>query len=88
MISRRCIVSGRVQGVWFRGTTRDQAQRLGIHGTAVNRADGTVEVLMRGEAEAVEQLCQWLHQGPTAAQVSAVSCTDYTGNINDGFTTG
>lgn len=70
----RCVVSGRVQGVWFRAATREQAQRLGIRGHAVNLPDGRVEVLACGEAAAVERLRAWLWEGPDQARVSAVQC--------------
>ena len=69
-----CFVSGRVQGVAFRYATRNQAQNLGISGWARNLTDGRVEILACGEARAVEQLSLWLHQGPPAAQVTAVHC--------------
>lgn len=70
----RCVVSGRVQGVWFRGSTRDQAIRLGIRGYADNRPDGRVEVLACGEQSAVDQLRAWLWQGPSQAYVTDVQC--------------
>jgi acylphosphatase len=69
-----CVVSGRVQGVWFRGATREQAVRLGVTGYARNLADGRVEVLACGTADAVAQLREWLRTGPSMAQVSEVVC--------------
>lgn len=74
MISMRCIVSGRVQGVWFRDSTRRQARALGLTGRAINLPDGTVEVVMSGEADAVEQLRSWLWRGPELADVEGVDC--------------
>ena len=74
----RCLVSGRVQGVFFRASTRRQAQRLGVTGYARNLADGSVEVLACGEAGAVEQLQQWLWVGPSAASVTSVRCESAT----------
>ena len=74
----RCVVSGRVQGVFFRASTRRQAQRLGVTGYARNLADGSVEVLACGELSAVEQLQQWLQVGPSAARVSEVRCEHAT----------
>jgi acylphosphatase len=68
----RCLVSGRVQGVWFRGTTQKQAQQLGVTGHARNLEDGRVEVIACGDAAAVDQLVAWLHRGPTLARVDAV----------------
>jgi acylphosphatase len=68
----RFFISGRVQGVFFRASTRNQAQRLGLRGWAVNLPDGRVEVLAVGAVEAVQQLGEWLQEGPPAAQVLAV----------------
>lgn len=73
-VCKRCVVSGRVQGVWFRATTREQARRLGVTGWARNLHDGRVEVLACGEPAAVEALCDWLWDGPPLAQVTQVSC--------------
>jgi len=71
-IARRAFVSGRVQGVYFRASTRDRARELGVTGYARNLADGRVEVLACGPIAAVEQLCAWLRQGPPAARVDVV----------------
>lgn len=65
-------VSGVVQGVFFRASTREQALRLGLCGYAKNLADGAVEVLAVGEDDAVDALEQWLHVGPPKARVDAV----------------
>jgi acylphosphatase len=73
MILRRFIVSGKVQGVYFRQSTREQAVRLGLRGFAANLADGSVDVVAQGRAEALEELRLWLHQGPPQARVDAVS---------------
>lgn len=69
----RCLVSGRVQGVFFRASTRQQAERLRITGYARNLPDGRVEVLACGMPEAVDELKTWLTRGPAQAQVTAVS---------------
>jgi acylphosphatase len=68
----RFFVSGRVQGVFFRASTRNQAEKLGLRGWAVNLPDGRVEVLAVGAAAAVRQLGAWLQEGPPAAKVLAV----------------
>ena len=73
LVARRCIVRGRVQGVFFRASAAQRASELGLRGYARNLADGTVEVLAAGGEEAVDTLCAWLHQGPPAARVDAVS---------------
>jgi acylphosphatase len=72
-IARRCLVSGRVQGVYFRASTRDRARSLGITGYARNLPDGRVEVLACGARATVQELCAWLWQGPPAARVDAVA---------------
>lgn len=73
---RRCLVSGRVQGVGFRYATRERANALGVEVRARNLADGRVEVLARGSAHALESLCNWLQQGPSHARVAGVRCED------------
>lgn len=74
----RFIVRGKVQGVWFRASTREQAQRLGLAGHARNLADGSVEVLAAGAADAVARLERWLHDGPPLARVDSVECVERT----------
>jgi len=68
----RFVVSGRVQGVFFRASTREEAQRLGLTGHARNLPDGTVEVVACGDDAALAQLESWLAFGPPLAQVSRV----------------
>ena len=65
-------VFGRVQGVGFRYFTRQRAMALGLRGRASNLADGSVEVLAIGEISDVEQLIQWLRQGPPSATVERI----------------
>jgi acylphosphatase len=72
LIARRCHVAGRVQGVFYRASTRDRARELGVTGHARNLPDGRVEVLACGKPEAVEELCRWLWQGSPSSQVTAV----------------
>jgi len=69
MSAARFIVSGRVQGVFFRASTRDQALALGLRGFARNLPDGRVEVLAAGDDVALDRLAAWLRQGPEMAQV-------------------
>ena len=69
----RYLVSGRVQGVFFRASTRYQAQSLGISGYARNRADGRVEVLACGESKSLDQFKAWLVKGPDGANVTGVA---------------
>ena len=84
---RKFRVEGRVQGVWFRESTRQQAERLGISGYAVNRSDGSVEVLACGEAEAIDTLAEWLKDGPPLARVRMVVATPHDGDCPVGFST-
>ena len=65
-------VLGRVQGVYFRHSTRIEAERLCIRGIARNLADGSVEVFAQGETRAVQALRQWLNMGPPQARVDSV----------------
>ena len=74
----RCIVSGTVQGVFFRVSTRDEARQLGIVGHAKNLANGSVEVIACGKVAALAQLRDWLHTGPDLARVHAVNCEPVT----------
>jgi acylphosphatase len=67
------LVSGRVQGVFFRASTKAEAERLGLRGYARNLADGRVEVLVDGESAAVAALERWLWQGPPQAAVTSVA---------------
>ncbi len=69
-----CIVSGRVQGVFFRASTQQQALTMGLSGWVRNMRDGRVELKACGTAEQIEQLQDWLKQGPPHAQVSDVTC--------------
>jgi acylphosphatase len=85
---RKFCVSGHVQGVWFRESTRQQAGRFGIAGYAVNRPDGTVEVLACGDSEAVSSLRDWLHTGPPMAQVQSVTELAFEGECPERFSTG
>lgn len=84
----RCRVSGRVQGVFFRASTRDRARELGLTGHAHNLPDGAVEVLACGDAEAVRVLREWLWDGPAHARVDAVECDEEPFRDCGGFSTG
>jgi acylphosphatase len=70
--ARRVRVRGRVQGVFFRASTAEHANALGLRGRAENRPDGTVLVHTAGTADALEKLVGWLHRGPPMARVDAV----------------
>ena len=72
-ISVRVQISGRVQGVWFRAWTAEQAERFGLDGWVRNRPDGTVEAMFVGSKPAVEKIVEACHDGPRAARVSEVT---------------
>jgi acylphosphatase len=84
---RRFRVRGKVQGVWFRESTRRQAEILDLHGHAVNLEDGTVEVVASGGAAELDKLAAWLKQGPPLARVEQVSEEDIPDSGIQGFTT-
>jgi acylphosphatase len=66
------IIRGRVQGVWFRGTTCQEARRLGLGGWVRNRRDGSVEAVFEGPRSEVQKIVVWCHRGPRMAQVDSV----------------
>ncbi len=86
--ARRCRVSGRVQGVFFRASTRNVALELGVCGYAKNLSDGSVEVHAEGNAAAVAALCDWLWDGPEGCEVASVECRSIAAVGYDDFTTG
>jgi acylphosphatase len=87
--ARRFRIMGKVQGVYFRHSTRLEAERLVLSGYARNLPDGSVEVLARGPAAAVEELHRWLHRGPKSARVAAVQEIEFelgdAAAANEGF---
>ncbi len=72
MITKLLTIHGRVQGVFYRESMRQEAMRLGVTGWVRNRKNGTVEALIQGEAPLVADLIAWCHQGPPAAKVEKV----------------
>ena len=71
-IARRVVVSGRVQGVFFRDSCREEAEAAGVDGWARNTAEGTVEAWFEGSPAAVERLVEWCRSGPRRADVDGV----------------
>lgn len=76
MLCIRCLVSGRVQGVFYRATAQQRAQELGVHGYARNLPDGRVEVLACGEPAAVAGFVSWLSTGSSASKVTGVEAAE------------
>lgn len=76
MIARRLTVRGRVQGVYYRAATVEAAGRCGVAGWVRNRADGSVEALIEGDADAVARLVEWCRRGPRAAKVTDVEIVE------------
>jgi acylphosphatase len=76
VICKKCLIAGRVQGVFYRGSAAQRAYELGVSGYARNLPDGRVEVLACGDAGAVQQFVEWLWIGPSAARVTSVEVAD------------
>ena len=89
MVNRAFLISGRVQGVFFRDSTKKEALKLGLQGSALNLSDGTVKVCLRGESEDIDLLEKWLHKGPELAQVESVIEVDIDQQLElNGFKVG
>lgn len=82
----RLLISGQVQGVWFRMSTKEQADRLGVSGWVRNRRSGHVEVIAEGEEAAIDALVAWCKVGSEGARVARVDITHetFSGEL-DGF---
>ncbi|HZO78042.1 MAG TPA: acylphosphatase [Solirubrobacteraceae bacterium] len=76
VIRRRVKVYGRVQGVFFRDSTRERANAHGVSGWARNMRDGSVEAVLEGEPDAVERVVRFLHTGPSHADVDRIDVDD------------
>lgn len=85
MASARFLVSGRVQGVFFRASTKAQAHALGLVGHVRNLDDGSVEVVASGSTQALASLQRWLHEGPANACVESVVREDIATQTHDDF---
>lgn len=86
LISIHCFVSGKVQGVWFRASTKEQADKCGVAGWVRNLPDGRVEVLAAGERSQVARLYDWLHVGPPLAKVTSLTYEELPWQAFTGFT--
>lgn len=85
MTTRRLVVHGRVQGVWFRGWAVDQARALGLSGWVRNRRDGSVEALIAGPDAAVAEMIVRCRAGPPAARAERVEVEDSDEAVPSGF---
>lgn len=83
--SYRFVVTGRVQGVYFRQSTRQQALQLGLDGWVRNRDDGAVEGIAMGSDDALAALREWLGRGPPAARVDALHWEPVDSGLPVGF---
>ena len=79
-VAKRFIVSGKVQGVYFRASTRQQAVQLNIRGYAKNLPSGSVEIVAIGSIDAIATLEKWLSQGPPSARVDTVQSSIHLGD--------
>jgi acylphosphatase len=84
-VARHVIVHGRVQGVFFRDTTRRQAERRGVSGWVSNRWDGTVEAHFEGDPDAVDAMVAFCREGPRGAEVERVEVEDVEAEGLGGF---
>ena len=82
---KHVFVTGRVQGVWFRAWTEQQAKELVLNGWVRNREDGRVEVVIAGLPPAISSMLKRLHQGPPAAKVEGVEVSDWKEAVAPGF---
>jgi acylphosphatase len=80
-VTKHLSISGRVQGVGFRYSMVEEAERLGATGWVRNRRDGTVEAVVDGAEDAVAALIAWARRGPPAAQVSEVRVSETAGGF-------
>jgi acylphosphatase len=71
-VRARIVISGRVQGVFFRQETKDRARTLSVTGWITNRSDGRVEAVFQGSRESVDSMIEWCRQGPSLADVESV----------------
>lgn len=88
VVRRRAVVSGQVQGVFFRDGARREAAGRGLAGSARNLPDGTVEVVVEGPSAGVSALIDWLHRGTPQSQVADVVVTDEVPEGLTGFRVG
>jgi acylphosphatase len=84
-VRRRILVSGRVQGVFYRDSCRREADRIGVGGHASNLDDGRVEVIVEGEPDAVEAMIDWCRRGSDPANVTNIEVEEQEPQGEDRF---
>jgi acylphosphatase len=82
-INIHVVISGRVQGVWFRASTKQKADQLGLKGWVKNTSDGKVEAVFEGEESIVKEMIKWCHQGPPLGYVQNVEIKNQT--VTNGY---
>jgi acylphosphatase len=87
VVRKRVIVHGRVQGVFFRDTTRRMAESRGLAGWVRNNPDGSVEAAFEGPADSVDAMVRYMHDGPRGAAVASVDVVDEEPEGLTGFRT-
>ena len=85
MVRAHAVISGQVQGVFYRATTKETAENLGVRGWVKNRSDGNVEAIFEGEKKYVDLVLKWCSEGPLYAKVKRVdiSWEEYSGEYYD-----
>lgn len=76
VIQKHVVITGKVQGVFFRAYTKDAAEKYMISGWVRNKRDGTVEAVIKGEKENIQQMMQWFHTGSPASSVKKIIMED------------
>lgn len=78
IVSKRAVITGKVQGVFYRASARERAVELGVNGEVWNRTDGGVELIAEGEEKQVNALLEWCRLGPPRAEVKELQVSDST----------
>ncbi len=85
IITKRCVISGHVQGVSYRASAYQKAREIGVGGWVKNLSNGTVECLIQGNKDQIAKMVRWLQTGPALSKVTGVQCYDEKPADLDGF---